>query len=65
MAERMNGAGGALPVKLDGELAAAWIAAGTVKVAFVFHVANGLVHEIELIADADADVLTTLDIHRL
>ena len=63
VAERMNGARGALPVELDGELAAAWIAAGTVKVAFVFHVANGLIHEIELIADPE--VLTTLDIRRL
>ena len=62
VAERMNGAKGAMPVLIDGELGAAWIAAGTVKVAFVFHVANGHVHEIELIADPD--VLTTLTIDR-
>jgi RNA polymerase sigma factor (sigma-70 family) len=62
VAERMNGAKGALPVTIDGELGAAWITAGTVKVAFVFHVADGHVQEIELIADPD--VLTTLDIHR-
>lgn len=62
VADRMNGAKGALPVVIDGELGAAWIAAGTVKVAFVFHVADGRVHEIELIADPD--VLTTLDIRR-
>ena len=54
---------GGPPAELDGELAAAWIAAGTVKVAFVFHVAYGLIHEIELIADPE--VLTTLDIRRL
>ncbi|MEO6122610.1 MAG: sigma-70 family RNA polymerase sigma factor [Ilumatobacteraceae bacterium] len=62
VAGRMNGAKGALPVTIDGELGAAWIAAGIVKVAFVFHVSDGQVREIELIADPD--VLTTLDIHR-
>jgi RNA polymerase sigma factor (sigma-70 family) len=62
VAGRMNGAKGALPVEIDGELGAAWIAAGIVKVAFVFHITDGLVTEIELIADPD--VLATLDIHR-
>ncbi len=62
VAERLNGAKGALPVAIDGERGAAWIAAGEVKVAFVFHVADGLVREVELIADAE--VLATMDITR-
>jgi hypothetical protein len=40
-------------VIIDGELSAAWIHAGAVKVAFVFHVEEGLVREVELIADPD------------
>lgn len=62
VAERFNGARGAAPVEIDGELAAAWIAAGDVKVAFVFHVASGQIHEVELIADPE--VLSTLVITR-
>ena len=62
VAARLNGTRGAAPVLIDGERGAAWIAAGTVKVAFVFHVAAGLVSEIELIADPE--VLTTMDITR-
>jgi RNA polymerase sigma factor (sigma-70 family) len=62
VAQRFNGSKGALPVTIDGERGAAWIMAGDVKVAFVFHVEAGLVHEIELIADPD--VLATLDITR-
>ena len=62
VAERMNGAKGALPVTIDGELGAAWIQAGVVKVAFVFHVEAGLVREVELIADPD--VLATMDVVR-
>ena len=62
VAERFNGAKGAAPVTIDGELGAAWIAAGTVKVAFVFQVEAGLVREIELIADHD--VLATMDVSR-
>ncbi|HVA08539.1 MAG TPA: hypothetical protein VNG12_17530, partial [Acidimicrobiales bacterium] len=58
VAARFNGAKGALPVTIDGDPGAAWIMAGSVKVAFVFHVDAGLVREIELIADPD--VLTTL-----
>ena len=60
VADRLNGAKGAMPVTIDGELGAAWIAAGTPKVAFVFHVESGLVREVELIADPE--VLATLDI---
>ena len=51
VAARFNGSRGAMPVAIDGELGAAWIHAGSTKVAFVFHVEAGLVHEVELIAD--------------
>jgi RNA polymerase sigma factor (sigma-70 family) len=63
VAARLNGAKGAAPVLIDSELGAAWIAAGTVKVAFVFHVEAGLVREVELIADPD--VLATIDVTTL
>ena len=63
VAERFNGATGAAPVLIDGELGAGWIVAHAIKVAFVFQVEAGLVREIELIADPD--VLATLDITRL
>jgi len=63
VAARFNGARGATPVTIDGELGAAWIAAGSTKVAFVFHVEAGLVREVELIADPD--VLATMDIDRV
>jgi RNA polymerase sigma-70 factor (ECF subfamily) len=63
VAARMNGAKGALPVTIDGELGAAWIMAGEVKVAFVFQVDDGLVREVELIADPE--VLATMDVVRL
>src|ERR1035437_9748726 len=62
VAARFNGARGAAPVTIDGELGAAWIHAGEVKVAFVFHVEVGLVREVELIADPD--VLATMDVVR-
>jgi len=62
VASRLNGARGAAPVTIDGELGAAWIHAGVVKVAFVFHVEAGLVREVELIADPD--VLATMDVVR-
>jgi hypothetical protein len=62
VAERLNGAKGALPAMIDGGRGAAWIAAGEVKVAFVFHVEDGLVSEVELIADIE--VLATMDITR-
>ena len=63
VAARFNGARGAAPVSIDGELGAAWIHAGAVKVAFVFHVESGLVREVELIADPD--VLATMDVGRV
>ena len=62
VADRLNGARGAAPVTIDGDLGAAWIAAGVVKVAFVFHVDAGRVREIELIADPA--VLATMDVRR-
>ncbi len=63
VAARFNGTRGAVPVSIDGELGAAWIHAGSTKVAFVFHVESGLVREVELIADQD--VLATMDIVRV
>ena len=60
VAARFNGGKGALPATIDGEFGAAWIHAGTVKVVFAFHVEDGLVREIELIADPE--VLATMDI---
>jgi len=64
VAARFNGSRGAMPVAIDGELGAAWIQAGSTKVAFVFHVGPaGLVSEVELIADPD--VLSTMDIVRV
>jgi RNA polymerase sigma-70 factor (ECF subfamily) len=63
VAARFNGVKGAAPVTLDGELGAAWIQAGTVKVAFAFHVEGGVVREVELIADPE--VLATLDVVRV
>ena len=63
VAARFTGARGAVPVTIDGELGAAWIQAGSTKVAFVFHVEAGRVHEVELIADPS--VLAGLDIVRV
>lgn len=63
VAERMNGSRGAAPVTLDGELGAAWIQGGTVKVAFLFHVDGGVICEIEQIGDPE--VLASLDVRRV
>lgn len=63
VAARFSGTRGAVPVTIDGELGAAWIQAGAVKVAFVFLVEEGLVREVELIADPE--VLATMDIVRV
>jgi RNA polymerase sigma factor (sigma-70 family) len=63
VAARFEGTRGAVPVTIDGELGAAWIHAGVVQVAFVFHVASNLVREVELIADPD--VLATMDVVRV
>jgi len=63
VAGRFNGARGAAPVIIDGELGAAWIQAGSVRVAFVFKVEAALIREVELIADRE--VLATLDVVRV
>ena len=60
VAARFDGAKGAVPVTIDGDVGGAWVMAGKIKVAFAFHVEAGLVREIELIADPD--VLATLDV---
>ncbi len=60
VASRFNGAQGADPVMFDGELSAAWVVGTRVRVAFIFHVAGGLVSEVELIADPS--VLATMDV---
>ena len=43
----------ALPATLDGEAAAVWQYRGEIKVVFAFTVVDGLVREIELLADPD------------
>ncbi len=63
VAERFNGTKGAVPVTIDGDLGAAWFQAGSVRVAFVFHVEAGVVQEVELIADPE--VLATLEVVRI
>ncbi len=63
VAARFNGVKGAAPVTIDGELGGAWIMAGTVKVAFLFHVDDGRVKEVELIADPE--ILETMDVTRV
>jgi len=63
VAARFNGSRGAVAATIDGESGAAWIQAGSTRVAFVFHVEQGRVHEVELIADPE--VLATMDIARV
>lgn len=63
VAARFNGSRGLTAVTLDGELGAAWMHAGSAKVAFVFHVKGDVVHEVELIADPS--VLSTMEIVRV
>lgn len=55
-----GGARGARPATIDGEPGLAWIVGGQVKVAFTFWIDDGLVREIELIADPE--ILATLDL---
>lgn len=62
VAARFHGARGAVPVEVDGDLGAAWILRGDVKVVFAFHVEAGFVRDIELIADPE--ILATLDVTR-
>ena len=63
VAERFQGSRGAMPAMIDGQLGAAWYHAGSLKVAFVFHVEADLIGEVELIADPD--VLATLAVARV
>jgi len=62
VAGRFNGARGATPAVIDGELGAAWFQGGAVRVAFVFHVEVGQIREVELIADPE--VLAMMQIAR-
>ena len=55
-----GGARGARPTSIDGEPGLAWVAGGQVRVAFAFWVDDGLVREIELIADPE--VLATMEL---
>ena len=51
VADRFNGARGAMPVTVDGWANAAWIHHREVKVAFLFTVAHGLITDIDMVAD--------------
>jgi len=48
-----GGASGAGSACIDGDPGLAWIVGGETKVAFAFQIEDGLVHEIELIADPE------------
>ena len=60
IAARFDGAQGAASASIDGDPGAAWMVAGRVRTAFAFHVEDGLIREIELIADPD--VLASMDV---
>lgn len=51
VADRFNGARGAMPVTVDGWANAAWIHHREVKVAFLFTVVDGLITDIDMVAD--------------
>jgi RNA polymerase sigma-70 factor (ECF subfamily) len=51
VADRFNGARGAMPVSVDGWANAAWIHHREVKVAFLFTVLDGLITDIDMVAD--------------
>ncbi|WGL52677.1 sigma-70 family RNA polymerase sigma factor [Nocardioides sp. BP30] len=51
VADRFNGARGAMPVTVDGWANAAWVHHREVKVAFLFTVADGLITDIDMVAD--------------
>jgi RNA polymerase sigma-70 factor (ECF subfamily) len=53
IAARFDGAQGAASATIDGDPGAAWMIAGRVRTAFTFHFEDGLIREIELIADPD------------
>ena len=60
VAARFDGAEGAAAATIDGDPGGAWVVRGRVRAAFAFHVEDGLIQEIELIADPD--VLATMNI---
>lgn len=51
VADRFNGVRGAMSVTIDGWASAAWIHHRDVKVAFLFTVADGLITDIDMVAD--------------
>jgi len=51
VADRFNGARGAMAVTIDGWTNAAWIHHRDVKVAFLFTVADGVITDIDMVAD--------------
>lgn len=51
VADRFNGVRGAMPVSVDGWASAAWIHHREVKVAFLFTVVDGLITDIDMVAD--------------
>jgi RNA polymerase sigma-70 factor (ECF subfamily) len=53
VADRFNGARGAMAVTIDGWASAAWIHHRDVKVAFLFTVVDGLITDIDMVADRD------------
>ena len=60
IAARFDGAQGAASASIDGDPGAAWMVAGRVRTAFAFHLEEGLIREIELIADPE--VLASMDV---
>lgn len=51
VADRFNGARGAMGVTIDGWASAAWVHHRDVKVAFLFTVVDGLITDIDMVAD--------------
>lgn len=54
VADRFNGARGAMAVTIDGWASAAWVHHRDVKVAFLFTVVDGLITDIDMVADGDS-----------
>ena len=69
VADRFNGARGAMPVTIDGWASAAWIHHREVKVVFLFTVVDGLITDIDMVADQTAlgilDISGTSNPHRV
>ncbi|MCA1981845.1 sigma-70 family RNA polymerase sigma factor [Nocardioides nematodiphilus] len=68
VADRFNGARGAMNVTVDGWASAAWVHHRDVKVAFLFTIADGLITDIDMVADdtslALMDISGTHNPHR-